>query len=107
MGNPDRPPPLSFYAFERLWQSLLRLGVIMRAETARSQILAILNVRGASKVIWEWNASQAERYAVYCFSSLGARSLQHNVSALRASQSHRAISRQAMLCNETRRRRPP
>ena len=37
MGNPDRPPPLSLYAFGTLWQSLLRLGLIMRAETARSE----------------------------------------------------------------------
>lgn len=56
-------------------------------------MLAMVYVYGASKVIWEWNASQAERHAIDSFSLLRARRLGLNVSALRASQSHRAVSR--------------
>ena len=93
----------------RIWKALAISSARRGDHEGRDraiQVLAILNVPGASKISWQWNASQAERHAVDCFSSLGARCLRHNVSALRASQSHRAISRQAMLCNETGRRRP-
>ena len=34
---PDRRTPLSFYALGRLWQILLRLGVITGAEIAPSK----------------------------------------------------------------------
>ena len=70
------------------------------------QSLALLNVRGASSVIWELNASQAERHDVDFYSSFRARSLQQNVSALHASQSHCVISRQAVLVTRTGRQRP-
>ena len=61
------------------------------------QFLALLNVRGASNVMWEWNASQAQRHAVEFYSSFRTRSLQRIESAPYASKSHRAISRQAVL----------
>ena len=70
------------------------------------QSLALLNVRGASSVIWERNASQAGRNAVDFYSSFRARSLQRNVSAHYASQSQRAISRLAVLVTRTGRQRP-
>ena len=54
----------------------------------------------------ERNASQAERHAVDFYSTFRARSLQQNVSALYASQSHRATSRQAVLDTKIGRRGP-
>ena len=96
----------------RIWKALVISSAPRGDHEGRDRaihILAILNVRGASKVIWEWNASQAERHAIDSFSPLRVRRLGLNVSTLRASQSHRAVSRQAMLYTERGRQRggPP